>query len=474
MEVLQTPLRRIRTPLTEAEIFLRRYFARRIVQPWQLPSIMRKHIYTGALGSIWGSVITGMFFTYYGMRIGLKPFHWGIMGAIVSWGLSAEILSARATHRFMRRKLIWFVCAFSDRTLRFLGIVLSLWLWHAHYASAATVLIAAICVANCFGAMSTTPWLSWVADYIPEEVHGRFWGKRTAWIAVIMIIALVSAAVLMDRTQERWKLELTVIIFIAATIFGLLDLIIHGTIPEPPMAKPPENSFLQEILLPIRDVNFRPWLTCNLIWYFIISLGGTLALLYCMDNLKLQSHFLVGMIVITVVPLLGSVLTATWSGELIDRVGPKKVIYWAYLAWAPAPLFWIFATPQTAALWVCGSSLVGGTAVTAAANAATKLVTRFPTPAQRAMYIAVSDTSAFIGNGLGALAAGLIAKRFAGWHCVLGGRTFGIFHAIFVVSAVLGIIAVPILLKPVKDPASFRPRTAESLARNLAESTQPS
>ena len=74
-----------------------------------------------------------MFFTYYGMRIGLKPFHWGIMGAIVSWGLSAEILSARATHRFMRRKLIWFVCSFSDRTLRFLGILLSLWLWHAHY-----------------------------------------------------------------------------------------------------------------------------------------------------------------------------------------------------------------------------------------------------------------------------------------------------------------------------------------------------
>ncbi|MGD1002580.1 MAG: MFS transporter [Candidatus Brocadiia bacterium] len=474
MEALQTPLRRIRTPLTEAEIFLRRYFARRIVQPWQLPSIMRKHIYTGALGSIWGSVITGMFFTYYGMRIGLKPFHWGIMGAIVSWGLSAEILSARATHRFMCRKLIWFICAFSDRTLRFLGIVLSLWLWHAHYSSAATVLIAAICVANCFGAMSTTPWLSWVADYIPEEVHGRFWGKRTAWIAIIMIIALMSAAVLMDRTQERWKLELTVIIFIAATIFGLLDLIIHGTIPEPPMAKPPENSFLEEILLPIRDINFRPWLKCNLIWYFIISLGGTLALLFCMDNLKLQRHFLVGMIVITVVPLLGSVLTATWSGGLIDRVGPKKVIYWAYLAWAPAPLFWIFATPQTAAFWVCGSSLVGGTAVTAAANAATKLVTRFPTPAQRAMYIAVSDTSAFIGNGLGALAAGLIARRFAGWHCVLGGRTFSIFHAIFVVSAVLGIIAVPILLKPVKDPASFRPQTAESLARNPAASTQPS
>jgi MFS family permease len=464
IESSQTSRRRNRTPLTEAEIFLRRYFARRIVQPWQLPSIMRKHIYTGALGSIWGSVITGMFFTYYGMRIGLKPYQWGIMGAIVSWGLSAEIISARATHRFMRRKLIWFVCSFSDRTLRFLGILASLWLWHARYSSAATVLIAAICIANCFGAMSTTPWLSWVADYIPEEVHGRFWGKRTAWIAAIMIAAIVPTAVLMDRTQERWKLELTVIVFIAATMLGLLDLIIHGTIPEPPMVKPPENSFLQEILLPIRDVNFRPWLRCNLVWYFIVSLGGTLALLFCMDNLGLQHHFTAGMIVLQVVPLLGSVLTASGSGRLVDRVGPKRVIYWTYLAWATAPLFWIFATPRTAAFWICGSSIVGGTAVTAAANAATKLVTRFPTPTQRAMYIAVSDTAAFIGNGLGALAAGLIAKKFANWHCAFGGRTFGVFHAIFVTSAILGFIAVPLLMKGVKNPPSFRPQTADSLA----------
>jgi MFS family permease len=81
------------------------------------------------------------------------------------------------------------------------------------------------------------------------------------------------------------------------------------------------------------------------------------------------------------------------------------------------------------------------------------------------MYIAVSDTSSFIGNGLGALAAGLIAKAFADWRCVLGGWTFNIFHAIFLVSAILRFIAVPLFLKGVKDPANLRPRTAESLAR---------
>jgi MFS family permease len=232
------------------------------------------------------------------------------------------------------------------------------------------------------------------------------------------------------------------------------------------MAQPPENSFLQEILLPIRDINFRPWLTCNLSWSFIVSLGGTLSVLFCMDNLQLQRHFLMGMIVLQVVPLIGSVLIAGWSGELVDRVGPKKVIYWAYLLWATNPLFWILATPRTAAIWICGSSIVGGIAVTAAANATTKLVTRFPAPGQRAMYIAVSDTAGFIGNGLGALAAGLIAKAFANWSCVLGGWTFNIFHALFIVSTVLRFAAVPILLKGVKDPPGIRLQPMESLTRS--------
>jgi MFS family permease len=226
------------------------------------------------------------------------------------------------------------------------------------------------------------------------------------------------------------------------------------------MARPPENSFLQEILLPLRDINFRPWLTFSLFYFFALYLGGTLSVLFFMQNLQLQRHFIVGMIVLSLAPLIVSILTAGLSGEIVDRVGPKKVMHWAYLTWVLTPLFWVFATPRTAAFWICGSSIVGCIAATAAVNAATKLVTRFPAPGQRAMYIAVSDTATCIGSGFGALAAGLIAKAFADWSCVLGGWTFNIFHAIFVISTTLGVIAVIVFLKGVKNPASFRPQTA--------------
>jgi MFS family permease len=180
----------------------------------------------------------------------------------------------------------------------------------------------------------------------------------------------------------------------------------------------------------------------------------------------MQHHILLGLIVLQVVPQLGTILTAHWSGAVIDRVGPKKVIYWSYLAWATSLLFLVFATPRTAVFWICGMSLVTGIAMTAALNAATKLVTRFPMPGQRAMYIAISDTAKFAGTGLGALAAGLIARRFADWGCIVGGWTFNIFHALFLVSTLLQFIVIPIFLKGVKDPACAQPQTAESSARN--------
>jgi len=446
-----------RAPLTTQELILRRIFAPRVVEPAQLPDIMWKHIYTGALGSTWGTLITGIFFVYLGTRIGMTLFQWGLMGAIVSWALCGEIFSALAVHRLRRRKLIWFFCALGDRTLRFLGILVALWFWRTGRAHAAVVLIIAISVASFLGSMGTAPWFSWLADIIPEEIHGRFWGRRTAWIASVVTAVTIPAAILMDRTQEQWKLELTVIVFLGATVLGLLDLIIHVTIPEPRMAPPPESNLLAEILLPVRDARFRPWLILNAAWAFAVGLGGTLSVVFCLQNLGLARHFVAGMVVLTVLPTLCGVVTAGWSGALIDRVGPKRVMFWSYLSWATLPAFWIFATPATAVYWIGGSSVVGGIgANTAASNAATKYITRFPPPEQRAMYIAVSDTAYYIVGGLGALVAGIIAKDLAGWKWAAGGWTFNALHLIFAISFILRLAVVALILPRIQDPSARR------------------
>ena len=115
-----------------------RNFRQRLVYAWELPSIMRKHIYTGAMGGTYFTLVTGIVFVYFGNAVGMTPLLWGLMGGIASWVLAGQILSAVVTQRLGHRKLLWFVSALAERIVRLIGILVAYWLWHEGSSLAAT------------------------------------------------------------------------------------------------------------------------------------------------------------------------------------------------------------------------------------------------------------------------------------------------------------------------------------------------
>jgi len=447
----------LRRRAQKLKIAWRRNFRQRIVYPWELPSIMRKHIYTGAMGSIYVMLVSGIFFVYFGNTIGMTRFQWGLMSGITSFVLTAQLVSALLTQRLGQRKLLWFLSALASRAMRLLGIGLALWLWHAGSPHAALVLIAGVCVANFFGALCAPPWMSWLADLIPEDKHGGFWGRREAWIALAIICFIVPAAVLMDRVPERWKLPTVVGIFMAAGVVGIVDILIHGTLPEPEMVRSERRHALRELLAPVRDHGFRPWLLFNVCWTLSMTLGGALATVYFVEELGIKRNFLGGTIVLTVFILLGGVLTASWTGRLVDRAGPRRVLFWGHLFWAFLPGFWLLASPRTALVWLGCASLVSGTASGAAMTAANKLITRFPPPEDRAMYVAVSSCLGNLAGGVGALTAGTVLRALEGWSFTLWGSTFVAFHILFAASLCLRLASAMLLIRRVHDPRPAPP-----------------
>jgi len=424
-----------------------RYFAHRRIYPWELPSIMRKHIYTGAMGNIWTSLISGLFFIYFGNTIGLSRFQWGLMGGFSAWLIAAQLLSARLTERSGRRKVIWFSFAAADRSLRFVGILLALWLWRAGNPAAGPVLIVTICLANFSGMMAVPPWMSWLADIVPEEEHGAFLGRRSMWIALSVVAVVVPAGYLVDRTPEEHRLATVVALFAAATAVGLADLIIHGTIPEPRMRLPARGRFLGSILTCCRDMRFRPWLVFNGAWTFAMTLGGVLATVYFVENLGLKHNFVGGTLVLTTLTLLGTVFTGRWAGRMVDRHGPHRVLFWAHMGWSLLPLFWMLASPATALVFLAGASLLGGAASRAALNAANKLITRTPSPERRATYAAVSTSVGSLAAGAGAFIGGSILRALGDWHTTWHGMDLEAFHVLFALSFCLR-LGVTLVLGP--------------------------
>lgn len=431
--------------------YVRDYFTQRTIHPDQLPDIMFKHIYTGAMGNVWGTLIAGVFFVYFGNAIGLTKFEWGIMSAVGSWVLLSEVLAAAITQRLGHRKGLWLACALADRSIRFVAIMAALILWHMGWPHAGLVLVCSITLATCLGAMAGPPWLSWLADLIPEKEHGEFWGRRSAWVNVAVVCTMLPAAFYMDRLPENLKLHVTIWIFALATIIGLLDLVIHGTIPEPKMVRPKESDFFRQFLTPLRDRGFRPFLIFSFCWTFSAMVGATLITVYIMEDLGGKKNLFGTSLAMMGAYLVGGMLTARWTGALVDRWGPKRVMRMGYLFWAFIPLNWFFLTPASV-LWVVGSvNFVAGFFVTAASNACLKIQTRYPPASHRAMYIAVSNCANYVAAGLAGLTAAIMAQHLEHWTWTLDRLTFTSLDIFAAVSLTLRVSTAILLIGPIRE-----------------------
>ena len=434
----------------------KRYFAKRSVFAWELPSLMRKHIYTGAMGSIYFYLTSGLFFVYYGNRIGLTRFQWGLMAGIGSVLLSAQLLSAYVSDHWGHRKAVWFFTALAGRVVRTGGILLSFLLWTLGWPHAGIVLVAAICLSNFLSGLCLPPWMSWLADIIPQDQHGTFMGRRSAWISLGVIATLVPAAVVLDAADDAAKPAVVVVVFAIAGVVGLLDLLIHGTIPEPRMAIANRTSFARRLWAPLADRSFQPWLVFNFSWTLSMALGGTLATLYFVDELQLKNNLLGGVCATSASVMLGAFLVVRWAGRMVDRLGVRRVMTVGHVVWAMLPLCWVFATPETAMVWLTVASLTSGAASRAAMDASTKLITRLPPPEARGMYAAVSTCLSRLAGGLGAFTAGSVLALLGDRTWQFMGRTWVPFHILFVVSFCLRMASV-LLIRRLPEPPQQTP-----------------
>ena len=422
------------------------------IYPHDLPPVMRRHIVTGAMGTIYGTLTTGMFLIAWGDRIGVTIVQWGILGAISSFAISMQLVSAFGAARLGYRRLIWFVLEFINRSLRASALCLAFYFFHQGYeALAASLMILVFCIAAFFSAASIPPWYSWLADIIPEKIHGKFMGRRDAWISLATLIVVLPAGYGLDAVADEYKLSVLEIIFAVGILLGMVDLFLHRIIPEPAPQRETQGRFLQQVLAPLRDPEYRPWLVFTTCWSFAVFLGGALATVFFVNDLGIKHNFLGGAVVLIVVPLVGTLLTARWSGILIDRLGVKRMLIGSHFCWAILPMFWVVAVPKTALLWLAISSFIGGSSVSAAVNSSNKFMTRVPPPSQRAMYIAVTACINNIAGGIATLFAGYFLQGLEGFHWSLGGKELIPFHILFIVSFALR-LASWVLLFRIKTP----------------------
>jgi MFS family permease len=439
-----------------------------IIYPWQLPDIMRKHIVTGAMGTIY-FVLLGLYLVPFGTSIGMQYWHWGVLSAACSFVLVLEVFSAYMVARTGIRRSLWFLTALAGRLLRGLGIAAAFLFMRASGNLSLGLFLLLLVAAACFEAIADPPWFSWLADIIPHGEHGRFWGRRSAWIALAGLLVTVPIGYAVDHVTEDLKLTAFMMVFGFGFTLGILDLIIHRTIPEPRMKMPPRRAFWHEMKAPFLDPGFRPWLIFNAVWTFSMTLGGSLAMVYFVDDLKIRGNFTGGSLVLVVVPQVVTVLTAPLFGRMVDSAGTKRTMLWSYAIWALWPLFWVPATPETALFWLGLGAVVGSVGVTGGLNAGLKFVTRQPPAGHVATYVAVSTSTASVAGGFGPLVAGFALQALKGRSWQIAGLTVIGFHLLFVASFLLRSLSI-LGIRRIPEPHQTGPAPSDQQAPSPAPS----
>lgn len=412
---------------------------------------MRRHIVTGCMGTVWGTLIGGILFTWFGNAVGMTQLQWGVLSAVGAWVVLVQPLGALLGSRWENRKLVWFWFGLGERFVRLAALAGAYAAWRAGLPSAWVVLVALFSLSAASGSLSQPPWWGWLATIIPREVQGSFWGRRDTWTSIAVAAVVLPVTFLIDRIPAGAKPAAVFSVLMAASVVGILDILLHVAIPEPPSPPQVRTGSLERVLKPVRDRRFRPWLVFVGAWNFSMYLGGSLGTLYFLENLGLKDNLLGGAVAMIVVGLVGSMLSARRMGRLVDRWGSRRVLLIGHLGWSLLPAIWLFATPRTAVFWISLANLVSGVFATAANNAGLKLVTRFPPPEESPMYVAVANTTANIAGGIGALAAGVFLQLMGGWTAPVGRLTVSAFPLLFLVSFLLRLTSTLALVPRIRE-----------------------
>jgi MFS family permease len=243
-------------------------------------------------------------------------------------------------------------------------------------------------------------------------------------------------------------------------VVGFVDLVIHRTIPEPPIRKKPLPAHLvTKILEPFRHRQFRGWLLFIGYWNFAMLLGSAIAFMYFFKVLEVSNNYFLTILIMLVLPLTGTALTAGRIGAAADRIGVRMPLRICYLLWAILPFIWIVATKETAFYWLACSFFVSTVASTSAANIGTKISTRVAPEGKEAMFVAVTTFFSYLTGAVGSFIGGTLIAYLKDFEYLFIGKRFVGYHLIFIISGVLCLCSMS-LIRFIPEPPGTRASSA--------------
>jgi MFS family permease len=307
-------------------------------------------------------------------------------------------------------------------------------------------LIAGISLMSLFFVFTGATYMAWISELVPEQMRGRFFGRRNAIGGVLAMGVSIFAGRQLDRLGESGGFGY---VFGIALLMGVGFLISVSLQPPPTVIRadaPPR--FIDTLRRPLSNRGFRQLLIYLVLYNIGLLLGGPFYSLYMLEHLKM-SYALI-QVCNSTYTVTNLCLTPLW-GYLIDKYGCTPVFRLTSFGMAWVVLLWTLAAPDR--LWPLFlayflSGLIFAGIVLAPMNLALKIGPE----SERQLYGGLYFACQSLGAAVAPLIAAQIMDRAAHWQVNVGGMQWVNFHLLFLIAAGIRLATSLLLPLPSEEP----------------------
>lgn len=285
-----------------------------------LKMVMRDGILTQVMGNLTG----GAFLVAFALLLGASNV---VIGFIAGLQALAQILQiptiylVEATHN--RKALM----VFGLFTSRIFWILLAVIPWMVPKIYQVDAMFIALFVDFGIGTIAGLAWNSWMHDLIPQNMLGRYMGKRMAVSTAFGVAISLAAGFGIDAFHLKFAstnaLVIYSIYFAAGGLIGLWSVYFIARTPEPRMEQRPHSNIWAQIREPLHNPNFRRLLVFLGSWNFAVNLAAPFFTVYMLKRLNLSMSVVVTFSVLS--QIVNVMFFRLW-GHLSDRYSNKSVL----------------------------------------------------------------------------------------------------------------------------------------------------
>ncbi len=191
--------------------------------------------------------------------------------------------------------------------------------------------------ASSFGRLA---WTSWIGELVPEQIRGRYFGKRNMFIGASSFIAVLLAGWVLGISDTMAGFAL---IFLSALVLYFIGLRYLMKIPEPSVKNHNGHKIslnISEFLSSMKKTNFRHFMVFAIFFDFSVYLAAPFFTVYMISELQIGYYWFA---IISAASMLAGMLSQKYWGKITDKYGDKNVMMICAALASLVPLVFVFS-----------------------------------------------------------------------------------------------------------------------------------